>query len=484
MRLIRLRPAIRLALAAACAAVAAYTVAGAAGPVAAVAAGSGTPLPAGWELCVLQGVTAPLTQANVDDLDQWQVAEGGSTNNTAAYNPFNTERTTDVHNAPLPEVTSANGFPAFSNWLAGCAATVATMLQPNMWSVTAALRAGNVAPPAAFLAAVDQSQWCAPSADGTPCYASAILGAAGSVAAGLLVESSALQVYGNVKDDVRTYQNAETAWTADQGALTARDQDLAAADVGVSNAQNGLKASAHRLEKVAVEEYVTNGLYASGSYVNPKSTANPLRPQNADGVIAQQYDRIVVSDLVATYQRLVGAVKASLARRQAASQAVAQATATLAAQDAVVKRSLVRLLGDVDTMQKAGACTTVSITTSVPLPVAPPTPATPPTATIATTVPSPTTTTTTVAPPAPTTPTSTTSTTIVPSIVPTTTTTTSTTTTTTTTTLPTPAAPSTTTTTTVPDAGPAPQGATPPSASPAGLNALQGCISGFAPTAA
>ena len=60
------------------------------------ASGSDTPLPPGWELCILQGVGAPATEANIADLDEWQVAEGGSTNNTAAYNPFNTQRMTDV----------------------------------------------------------------------------------------------------------------------------------------------------------------------------------------------------------------------------------------------------------------------------------------------------------------------------------------------------------------------------------------------------
>ena len=34
----------------------------------------GTPLPAGWELCILQGINAPATQANVADLDEWQLA--------------------------------------------------------------------------------------------------------------------------------------------------------------------------------------------------------------------------------------------------------------------------------------------------------------------------------------------------------------------------------------------------------------------------
>ena len=85
------------------------------------AQGGGTPLPAGWELCVLEGLASPATPANVTDLDEWQAAEGGSTNNTAAFNPFNTGRTIDVTGAPIPGVVpSSNGFPAFPNWPAGC----------------------------------------------------------------------------------------------------------------------------------------------------------------------------------------------------------------------------------------------------------------------------------------------------------------------------------------------------------------------------
>src|ERR1700730_2299800 len=134
----------------------------------------GTALPPGWELCLVQGIGAPLTQANVANLDEWQAVEGGSTNNSAAYNPFNTRRMTDVNSNSIPGTVSSNGFPAFPSWVEGCAATVATILQPNMWSIPAALRAGKVAPPGGFLAEVDKSQWCAPSADGTPCYADKI----------------------------------------------------------------------------------------------------------------------------------------------------------------------------------------------------------------------------------------------------------------------------------------------------------------------
>ena len=65
----------------------------------------------------------------------------------------------------------------------------------------AALRAGNVSPPAAFLAVVDQSSWCAPSATGVPCYVNAMEVTPGSLALDVPA-SSALDVYGNVNTDL------------------------------------------------------------------------------------------------------------------------------------------------------------------------------------------------------------------------------------------------------------------------------------------
>ncbi len=204
-----------------------------AGGTAAAQSGGDTPLPSGWELCVLEGLSAPATPANVADLDEWQAAEGGSTNNTAAFNPFNTGRTIDDNGAAIPGVISANGFPAFANWAAGCSATVATLFQPNMWVITVALRSGTVAPPTAFLAVVDQSAWCAPTPDGLPCYTSSILGAAASLPASLPV-SPALDVYGNVTSDLQSYQQAISAVTADQGAVMTRDQALAQTEAQVA----------------------------------------------------------------------------------------------------------------------------------------------------------------------------------------------------------------------------------------------------------
>jgi hypothetical protein len=437
-----------------------------AAPVAAVAAPGDTMLPAGWELCVLQGLAAPATQANVDDLDEWQVAEGGSTNNSAAYNPFNTRRTTDLNNAPLPAVVS-NGFPAFSTWVAGCAATVATLLQPNMWSITEALRAGNVAPPGVFLADVDKSQWCAPSADGTPCYANKIVGTTGQLAAALLSTSAALSVYTNVKSDVTAYEQAVAASAVDQGVLTSRNQELAAARAAVSTAQGGLAAASRALRRFAVDEYVSSGLYVSSSFTN-LGRPTPFGPPDANGVAAQQYESVTASDLLSRYRAAASAVSAARSGRAAATAALGQANSTLASDTSTENRDLAQLVNDVATLQTAGACTTVQL--SVPTASA----ATPGAAAVTTTtVP------TTAAPP-----TTTTTTTTVPTAVPSTTTTT-------TTTVPTTVPPTTVPPTTVPSTGvttttapPTPAAQAPAAPSPSGLGALQGCMAVFAPTAA
>jgi hypothetical protein len=454
-----------------------------------------TALPAGWELCILQGMSAPATQANVSDLDEWQLAEGGSTNNSNAYNPFNTRRTTDANNAPLPETMTSNGFPAFANWLAGCSATTATLFQPNMWSITAALRAGDVAPPQAFLATVDQSQWCAPS-NGTPCYESAILGVAGTIATAVLTGSSALAVYGNVQNDVHAYQLSVLTVSGDQNALAARNQDLAAA-LSVDGATHSALASADQaLQHFAVDEYVSSGLYVSTSIPTGQGPSNPFGPQNADGVVAHQYESIAAGDLVTRDQVALTAYHAARNHVHDTSKAVAAAMSKLAWDDAAQTRSLSKLVADVATMQTAGACTAIALTTA---PLGTPAPGQDSSTTATTATAAPPTTTTTTTPPAASAAPTTTTTLLAPApavdptpTVPSTTTTiasptsTTTTTTTTTTTVP----PTTTTTTTTPAApaggigtGTATAPAPPATADPAGFSALQGCVAALAPPA-
>jgi hypothetical protein len=442
---------------------------------------SDTPLPPGWELCVLQGVNAPVTAANVTDLDQWQAAEGGSTNNTAAYNPFNTRRMTDPLGAPIPGVVSSNGFPAFASWAAGCEATVATLFQPNMWSITSALRAGTIAPAGAFLAVVDQSAWCAPSADGVPCYANAVLGVAGTLP-DFVAHSAALDVYGNVKSDLLAYQLAVAAIIADQGVMAARSEQLAAEQSQVSAARAQADTAARALRRFAIDEYVSSGLYSSASLANLGVGVNPHSAQDADGVIAQQYLGITANDLLAADKVASAAVHASLARRDDAARAVTQATFRLASDTAAEHRTLTRMVADVATMQIAGACTTVAIAAPTPTGAAPnaagttgSTTTVPTTTTTTTTTTVPTTTTTTTVPPTTTTTVlGTTGTTIPLIVVPTTTTTTTVPPTTTSTTTP----PTTTTTTTVPGTQ---STASPQNANPAGVAALQGCVASLAP---
>jgi hypothetical protein len=458
------------------------------------AAGADTPLPAGWELCILQGVGAPATQANVADLDEWQLAEGGSTNNTAAYNPFNTGRTTDVNNTPLPLAISANGFPAFTDWIAGCAATVATILQANMTPVAAGLLAGNVSPPPAFLAVVDQSQWCAPSPDGTPCYADMIGGATGNLAKAVLSASSALDVYGNVRTDLRAYQDSVTTDAVAQLAVSTTSQQLTAAQAILTAARGRAAGAQAALRRFAVNEYVSSGLYQASSLVNETNTS-PFGTPSQDGVTAHQYSTFVAADLLRQTQATAAAVKVAFAQRNGVQKTLQQDEGTLTGDNANESHSLVRLVGDVETLQKAGACTTAVITT--PTPAATGTQSangsTPPSASgsPATQTPTPTTTTTTTTTtvaPTTTTTSSTTTTTTAPAggislVMPQGTTTTTTTagpTTTTTTEAPT----TTTTTTTVPSGSSSGTSAAPaPTPNPGGLQMLQGCVTALAPTA-
>jgi hypothetical protein len=442
--------------------------------------GGGTPLPDGWELCVLQGVAGPATQNNVADLDEWQAAEGGSTNNTAAYNPFNTSRTTDVNNAALPEIISSNGFPAFSDWISGCAATVATIMQPNMAPILAALRAGNVSPPQAFLAEVDQSQWCAPSADGTPCYSNMILGSTGSLAASVLKQSSALDVYSNVQSDLRSYQLAVASVSSAQQGVTTTSLQLGAAQSALTVAQSHAGAAEKALRHFAISEYIDSGLY-QGSFVSNGSTNTPFGTPSPQGVIAHQYASVIANNLLTQSQAAVAAAKASLVHRNATQKDLQIAESTLVSDNNAENHSLVKLVADVTTLEKAGACTNANIVvvaTPGPANASPTTPSsgspTTTTTTTSTTVPAPTTTTSSS--------TTTTTTTPVLNLDKTTTTTappTTTSTSTTTTSVPTP---TTTTTTTLPAGSGSGSAATPaPTANPAGLDVLQGCVSALAP---
>jgi hypothetical protein len=437
-----------------------------------------TPLPAGWQLCVLQGLLAPATQANVSDLAAWQDAEGGSTNNTAAYNPFNTRRTTDAANQSLPNVISSNGFPAFANWSAGCAATVATIVQGNMASIAAALEAGNVSPPGAFLATVDQSQWCAPS-NGQPCYLNAIVGAAGVVAQPAVDTSSALSVFGDVKSDLHTYEESILTTALDQNQLTAQNWQLVIARSDLSTSQDEFLRVQRNLRRFAVNQYESSGLFESSSFLGGTNGPTPFTPADANGVVAHQYERVIASALTARYQAAEAQVETSFQRRADATKAAAEAADKLLIDDNAEDRSLARLVSAVGTMQEAGACTAATlVSTPVAATVAGSgTSGTTSTTTTTSTIPAPTTTSTTVAPTTTTTTAPVVRTATVPTVpnLPSGPTTDTTTTSTTTTTVPAPTS-STTTTTTSTTIPATPVTGPPPPVNTTAIGALQGCV--------
>ncbi|HXX88615.1 MAG TPA: hypothetical protein VEI83_00165 [Acidimicrobiales bacterium] len=315
----------------------------------------GTMLPPGWELCILQGVGASASAANITDLDEWQLAEGGSTDNTAAYNPYNTRRMTDVDNNALSAVVSSNGFPAFADWPAGCAATVATLLQSNMTPIVDALRAGNVSPPAAFLAAVDKSQWCAPSSDGTPCYASEILGGTGILAAALVTSSSALTVYSSVNADVTAYVQAADASAADQEEVATTTQDLLSVQTAVVSAQGDLDGATRALRALALDEYSSNGSMSADSALRL------FEPSDPRSLLVQQYDGIAATNLIARYRHAAASLEEQIAQRSTASEDVARATSAVISDRMAEDQAFTRLQQDTAALEAAGAC---SLTTN------------------------------------------------------------------------------------------------------------------------
>jgi hypothetical protein len=312
-----------------------------------------------------------------------------------------------------------------------------------------------------------------------PCYVNAMEVSPGSLALDIPT-SSALDVYGNVNTDLQSYQKSITTVTSDQGTVAERYLALAATETQVSAARDKLGATSRALQGFAVSEYVDSGLYSAAPLVSNGST-QPLTshtPQDADGVVEQQYLGVAANNLINDNDAAAGTFKGSKQHRSDAAKALGEASLTLTSDEEAENKNLTQLITDVAALEHAGACATVTITP-------------PPTSTAGagtsvsttTTTAAPTTTTTTVPPPTTTTtvPPTTTTTLALPlgsidPAAPTTTTTVPPTTTTTTT------PPTSTTTTTLPPAA-VPATTTAPPAEAAGVAQLQGCIATFAPPA-
>jgi hypothetical protein len=324
-----------------------------ASPSANQGAGIRTPLPVGWESCVLQGVGAPVTQDDIADLDEWQVAEGGSTNNAAAYNPFNTRQMTDSTGTALPAIASSSGFPAFTNWAAGCSATVATLLKPNMAPIVTALIAGDISPPGLFLSDVDETSWCAPSVAGIPCYANEIL--AGELIGSLLSGGSgqltdAVTKYSDTSTDLSAYEQAVSGTAADQSLLTERSGDLVVAENAESKARGNLSSAALALRRLALDDYTTDRMLSADASFQLSGSPDE------QGMLSAYFRGIAVRLMIDGYERAVAAVKTTTAQQLEASASVADATSVLDSAESLENQNLARLEEDVESIEAARAC--------------------------------------------------------------------------------------------------------------------------------
>jgi hypothetical protein len=310
-------------------------------------------------------------------------------------------------------------------------------------------------------------------------------GTTGDLAKAVLSASSALDVFGNVRTDLHSYQDAVTSDALAQLAVATTTQQLTAAQSILTSARTRAAGAQTALRTFAVNEYMSSGLYVASPLVSGTNNG-AFGTQSQNGVVAHQYATVVASDLLAQTQAATTAVKVALGQRNGVQKTLQKNETTLTSDNANESHALVRLVADVETLQKAGACTTAVITT--PTPAAPGAPGAPGGSTPSS--PSgppaaPSTTTTTVAPATTTTSSTTTTTTTTPGgislVKPLGTTTTTTVPPSTTTTV----AP-TTTTTTVPSASGSGSGASAapvPTANPGGLQVLQGCVTALAPSA-
>ena len=310
----------------------------------AVAKTRSTALPPGWEMCVLQGVGASVTASNVADLDAWQQAEGGGSANPEAFNPFNTRRGTDQSDASLPASWTSGGFPSFRSWAAGCAATVATILQSNMTAIATALNQGDVSPPEAFLATVDQTPWCAPS-DGVPCYSGQITGGAA------LDASSALGLYHDATTTLAAYNQSKAKLAGANAQLAAAQDRLTVADITLRLAHYGLERATQALRKFAISDYTSN------PSLEKMASAMQYKAPSQSDMLAQYYTSLGSGIEVRRFKAAQAVLDRTGLARDGAAATVAQDQSAAKAAQSEVSGSVGRLDITLVSLHTAGACT-------------------------------------------------------------------------------------------------------------------------------
>lgn len=313
-------------------------------PGGSASASAGVGLPRGWELCILQGVGGHATDASLADLDTWQAAEGGGTQNGVAYNPFNTRRGTDQTGAAVPASYTATGFPVFANWPAGCAATVATILQPDMAPIATALGTAVPSSPTSFLSTVDTTPWCAPSA-GVPCYV-ALISSHEAVTSG-----QAMTVLHDAGDALAAYDQDVTRQSALQGQLAGDQEQLQTADVELTLARLAVQHATTVLRSLAIYDYTSNP-----SLDHMAAFLGRFHPPSQTDMLQQYYLGLDAGAEVGQFQRAQAVLSQAQSARGAAAAAVDHTGAALSAATAGTSRARAAVTSRLRTLLEAGAC--------------------------------------------------------------------------------------------------------------------------------
>jgi cell wall-associated NlpC family hydrolase len=87
---------------------------------------------------LLKALGAPVTNANMASITNWENREGGNWHNTAHYNPLNT-----TQSMPGSSTTNGVGVAAYQNWLQGLQATVQTLRNGRYNDILSALASGR-----------------------------------------------------------------------------------------------------------------------------------------------------------------------------------------------------------------------------------------------------------------------------------------------------------------------------------------------------
>lgn len=101
--------------------------------------GAGGITPTNFATALLNAIGAPLTNANVKSIVDWEALEGGNWKNTARFNPLNTTKAEPGYS----ETGTQGNIGSYTSWAQGLQATAATLDESMYSDIRAALMTGG-----------------------------------------------------------------------------------------------------------------------------------------------------------------------------------------------------------------------------------------------------------------------------------------------------------------------------------------------------